>query len=452
MRFSANVRGWESGNRMADEQGFLARCEEIRKIALSFNEPLVVHHYDADGVSAGALIAGALKSVNRPYRRECIRKLDDEAIDRYAKEKEVIFADLGGGNARVNELNDVVIIDHHQTEGINKPQANPLLFGIDGDYELSASGTAYCVFRERPDLAIVGAVGDMQKPLRGMNRWVAERGVEAGVVRVENDISFYGRYCRPLVQFIAFSDDPYLPGLSYREDKALELLVELGIAIEDGSGKRRVYADLSDAEKRLLVSALVKTLINGNRTNIMEESYVFPERPRNETYEANEFSTLLNACGRHERPDVGVRVCLGDEDAYEEARGLLQLHRKMLRDGMIFASTHLQDLGPFLFLDARGVIDESIIGIVCGMALQQSRKPVLGFSLGDSGTLKVSGRSPRALVEKGMNLGALMKDAAGKLGGAGGGHRVAAGASIPAGELNAFLLFAGEFMKTAHIV
>jgi single-stranded-DNA-specific exonuclease len=434
---------------MADQQGFLERCEEIRKIALSFNEPLIVHHYDADGVSAGALIAGALTTMNRPFRRECIKKLDDDAIERYAREKEIIFADLGGGNQRVNELNDVVVIDHHQTEGIAKPQVNPLLFGIDGDYELSASGTSYCVFREHPDLAIVGAMGDMQKPLRGMNRWVAERGVESGMVRIENDISFYGRYCRPLVQFIAYSDDPYLPGLSYREDKAMELLAELGIPVEDSQGKRRAYADLGDGEKKLLVSALVKTLLGGGRTNIMDESYVFPGRPLNETYEANEFSTLLNACGRHGKPDVGVRVCLGDESAYEEARTLLQLHRRMLRDGMVFASTHLQDLGYFHLLDARGVIDESIIGIVCGMALQQSRKPVLGFSLGENDTLKISGRSPRTLVEQGMNLGALMKDATEKLGGAGGGHRIAAGASIPAGTLNDFLLLAGEYMKTA---
>lgn len=433
---------------MADEEGFLARCEEMRKIALSFNEPLIVHHYDADGVSAGAIVAGAFTDAGRPFRRECIKKLDDDAIERYAKEKEIIFADLGGGNPHVNELQDVVIIDHHQTEGISKPQANPMLFGVDGGEELSAAGVAYCVFRSRPDLAVVGAVGDMQKPLRGMNRWVAERGVESGVIRVEEDISFYGRYCRPLVQFIAYSDDPYLPGLSYREDKAMELLAELGIALEDGAGNRRVYADLGEAEKKLLVSALVKSLIASGRTDIMEESYIFPGRPRNETYEANEFSTLLNACGRHGKADIGVRLCLGDGSAYGEAAALLQMHRKMLRDGIAFASAHIQDFGPFRFLDARGVIDESIIGIVCGMALQQARKPLLGFSLGDNNTLKVSGRLPRALPD-GVDLGALMKDAAGKFGGAGGGHRMAAGASIPAGALNAFLLFAGEYIKTA---
>jgi single-stranded-DNA-specific exonuclease len=429
---------------MADEQAFLERCEEIRRLAFSFSEPLIVHHYDADGVSSGAIAAGAFISAGRPFRRECIRKLDDAAIERYAKEKEIIFTDLGGGNRRVNELHDVVVIDHHQTEGIAKPQANPLLFGIDGGDELSASGTAYCVFREYPELAVVGAVGDMQHPLKGMNRWVLGEGEKTGRVRAEEDVSLYGRYCRPLVQFVAYSDDPYLPGLSFREDKAMELLAELRIPLEDG-GRKRAYADLGADEKRALVSALVKALIATGKTGIMEESYVFPQRPRDETYEANEFSTLLNACGRHGKPDIGVKVCLGDAGAYAEARSLLQLHRKMLREGIAFANARIQDLGPFRLIDARGAVDEGIIGIVCGML--HSQKAVIGVSEGENGTLKVSGRAPRALVEKGVNLGELMKKAVAETGGAGGGHRMAAGASLPPGSLNSFLLSAGGYLK-----
>lgn len=429
---------------MRDEQGFLERCAEIRKIAFSFAEPLIVHHYDADGVSSGAVVAGAFMAANRPFRRECIKKLDDAAIDRYAKEKEVIFTDLGGGNRRVNELHDAVVIDHHQTDGIAKPQANPLLFGIDGGDELSASGAAYCVFREYPELAIVGAVGDMQHPLKGMNRWVLGEGVKSGRVKAEEDIGFYGRYCRPLVQFIAYSDDPYLPGLSFREDKAMELLAELRIAPEAG-GKKRAYADLEAGEKRALVSALVKALIATGKTDIMEESYVFPQRPRDETYEANEFSTLLNACGRHGKPDTGVKVCLGDEGAYAEARALLQLHRKMLREGIAFANARIQDFGPFRLIDGRGAIDESIVGIVCGML--HSQKAVIGVSDGEGGALKISGRAPRVLVDRGVNLGELMKKGTAEVGGVGGGHRMAAGAAIPADALNGFLLSAGEYLR-----
>ncbi|MFH0884257.1 MAG: DHH family phosphoesterase [Candidatus Micrarchaeota archaeon] len=442
-----------------DESGFLERCGEVRGLALSFKEPLIVHHYDADGISSGAIVAGAFLDEGRAFRRECIKKLDDEAIDRYSREPETIFVDLGGGNKRVNELKDALIIDHHQTEGIEKPQANPVLFGLDGGGELSAAGTAYCVFRKRPDLAVVGAVGDMQHPLIGMNRWVLAEGQKSGEVLIEEDLAFYGRYCRPLVQFLAFCDDPYIPGISYREDKAQELLSELGIPLEktepetgDRKPGMRVYADLDDDEKRKLVSALAKVLIAGNRmrslNELIGESYVFPKRPRDETFEANEFSTLLNACGRHSQPEIGVRVCLGDIGAQEEARKLLALHRRSLREGIGFASTHVQDFGAFYFLDGRGLIDEGIVGVVCGMALQQSwTKPIIGAAYGENDTVKISGRSPKALIEKGLNLGEMMKAACLDAGGIGGGHKVAAGASIPKDRINEFLVSAGEFVR-----
>jgi len=428
---------------------FLEKCSEARNFAFSLKNPLIVHHYDADGLSAGAVVAGAFLKQNKKFRREAIRKLDDAAIDRYlqAGEKEIIFVDLGGGNKRVNELSDVLVIDHHQTEGIDKLQANPCLHGMDGGTELSASTTAYCVFRDMADVAIVGAVGDMQSPFFGMNRWVLEDGIKKGEVRIEEDIRFYGRYCRQLVQFLSYCDDPYIPGISYRDDKAIELLNELKIAHEN-----RKYSDLDKEEKKQLISALARILVNYGQlkkaNELVGESYIFPNRPKNETFEANEFSTLLNACGRHSQPDIGVRVCLGDESAQAEATALLLYHRKMLRSGIEYAGGAVQNLGKFYFLDGRGKIDEGIIGTVCGMAFQQKwGKPIIGISVGENETIKVSGRASKSLVEYGINLGELMKKATAEIGGVGGGHKIAAGASIPKEKLNEFLRFAGDYME-----
>ena len=430
-----------------DEAGFFGRCTEAARIALSFSDPLIVHHYDADGLSSGALVCSAFLEKGKKFRNECIKKLDDIALERLAREREIIFVDLGGGNSRVNELKDVVIIDHHQTEGVEKIQANPLLFGIDGGTELSASGTAYCVFRTRPDLAVVGAVGDMQHPLSGMNRKVLEEGVLGSRVRIEDDLRMYGRYSRPIVQFLAFCDEPFLPGISYREDRAAQLLAELGI-----TDFKKTYAELGEAEKKNLISALAKILIEANQlravNELIGESYVFPQRPRDETYEAGDFSTLLNACGRHSRPEVGLRVCLNDGAAMEEARSLLSLHRKMLREGISYAAGNVQDLGALRFLDGRGIIDEGIIGVVCGMAMRQSwSAPVLGIADGGEGGLKVSGRATKAQVERGVNLGEMMRSASAGAGGTGGGHRMAAGASIPKEGLNEFMLLCGDYLR-----
>ncbi|VVC04774.1 DHHA1 domain protein [Candidatus Bilamarchaeum dharawalense] len=432
---------------MVDESIFLEKCEEARGYAFSFKDPLIVHHYDADGISSGAVVASAFLKQGKKFRRECIKKLDDGALERFEREQEIIFVDLGGGNKKVNELKDVLIIDHHQTEGIEKFQINPCLHGIDGGTELSASTTAYCVFRELVDVAIVGAAGDMQSPFSGMNRWVLEQGMEKGDVKIEEDIRFYGRYCRSLVQFLSYCDDPYIPGISYREDRTVELLNELKINFQEN----RKYVDLTMDERKSLISALAKILINYGQlkkvNELVGESYVFPKRPKDETFEANEFSTLLNACGRHSQPDIGVMVCLGDEEAQVQAKNLLQHHRKMLRDGIEYANNKIQNLGAFYFLDGRGIIDEGIIGTVCGMAFQQKwNRPVIGIASGENNTIKISGRGSKSLVEAGLNLGELMKRAVDEIGGAGGGHRIAAGASIPKEKLNEFLRFTGSYL------
>jgi len=432
-----------------NETEFLEKCEEARRIAFSFSNPLIVHHYDADGIASGAIAQSAFKHANKPYRARWIKKLDENAINEFRNEKEIIFCDLGGGNRQVNELNDVVIIDHHQTEGIGKLQVNPLLHGIDGGTELSAAGAAYCVFRNDLEIAVVGAVGDMQRPFVGMNRWILEQGIEQKKVVVENDLCFYGRFSRPILQFLVYSDDPYVPGISYNEQGAKKLLQDLRIEEKEGD-KFRKYGDLNNTEKTALISSLANLLLNYNMIekaeNLIGESYVFPNRKmENSTYEANEFATLLNACGRHGKAEIGVGVCMGDEASYLEAHALLQYHRKKIREGIDFAQSHVQDFGKFYFIDGREVIDEGIIGIVCGMLIRpNSTKPIFGFSLGENNDIKLSGRGTKKLISDGLNLGNMIKNAIEKTQGAGGGHKIAAGASIPRDKMNDFLVEIGK--------
>ncbi len=426
---------------------FIAAAAEAKRIAFSFKDPLIVHHYDADGLSSGAIVKSAFASECRAHRMLAIKKLDDAAIEKVRDEKEIIFVDLGNYE-RVSELKDVLIIDHHQCKMENgklkteKPQINPLMHGVDGGSELSAAGTAYFTFRKNADLGLVGALGDMQYPLVGANRKMLEEGIAAGEIRKSLDMRFYGRYSRPLVQFLAYSDEPFIPGISYKEEHAQKLLEDLGIGLRKGE-EWRVYADLDSEEKRKLVSRIAEILSShGKRYDIIGEVYDLPKRPRRSAlYDANEFSTVLNACGRHGKPELGIAVCMGDEAAYLEASSFIALHKRMIRDGVEYAKAHVTDLGAFLFLDARGAIDEGIIGIVCGIVLQGSQKPIIGVSYGEAGDLKVSSRAGR---RSGINLGQMVAYAAGKAGGIGGGHAVAAGASVPKEKLNEFLLAAKE--------
>jgi RecJ-like exonuclease len=422
-----------------DEEGFLERAREVAKIAFSFKDPLLVHHYDADGISSGAIVKKAFLEKGLNIRTKCVKKLDDFEIDKIPqdKEREVIFSDLGGGNTRVNELEDIVIIDHHQTTKIEKIQINPLDFGLDGGEEISAAGVAHLTFGIGGELAIVGAFGDMQIPFRGLNKKIAQNAIERGTLKIERDLKFYGRYSRSITAFLAYSDEPVVPNINYSEEKAREFLFENGIKFQREDGKIKTYSDLEKADKEKLITKL-RTMI---KEEIMGDCYVFPKMKMDETHEANTFSTLLNACGRHDRAEVGIELCLGSEKACLEARELLIAHKKMLRDGIIYGVKNLNNFDNFYFLDARGVIEEGVVGIVCGMIMKQNwKKPIIGISDAQMNMMKISARSPRKLVEEGLNLGLILREVCQEIGGIGGGHKIAAGASIPKDKLNEFLL------------
>ena len=66
-------------------------------------------------------------------------------------------------------------------------------------------------------------------------------------------------------------------------------------------------------------------------------------------------------------------------------------------------------------------------------------KPVFAFADTEEGEVKVSARASKNLVESGINLKEIVKKAAEKVGGEGGGHAAAAGAIIPKGSVEAFI-------------
>jgi len=443
---------------MGDLNGFLERCEEVREAAESMSSPLIVNHYDADGIASGALIRRALALRGIQARNWTVKRLSQEEIALLKREKELIFADLGGGQLDLVETLDakIVIIDHHQTRDSSMLQVNPHLFGYDGGSELSSSGCGYFVFRnpELVQLGVVGAVGDMQFPLHGLNRIMLEEGMKNGIVVASRDLAIFGRMSRPLLWFLQYCTEPFLPGLTGKKANCALFLEELGIPLKEGEEWRRYY-QLSHDEKVRLVSGLVAYLYaKGADAQTVEslvgEVYSFPkEQIGTEFSDANEYATVLNACGRHGKPEVGLGVCLKEESALKQSSELLVLHRRQLREAVQFACEAVEDFGVFHFLDARNVIDDTIVGVVAGMlygsAIKRT-KPILAFALNEEKKVKVSGRATRRLVDDGLNLGTVMKKASEGIG-AGGGHDIAAGAQLEKG-VDEFLLRCGEIIQS----
>jgi RecJ-like exonuclease len=164
---------------------------------------------------------------------------------------------------------------------------------------------------------------------------------------------------------------------------------------------------------------------------------------------------MLNACGRQNQSEIGVEVCLGDrKHSLHKARSLLEQYRRMLREGIDYLSSQgVERRENFYFFDSGDKIQESIIGVIAGMAygarIIPPDKPVLAFAIDseEPGMLKVSSRANWDLIRRGIHLGEAMRSQSRLLGGEGGGHDIAAGARIPIDAREDFLKKVDETFK-----
>ncbi|SFH40694.1 RecJ-like exonuclease [Halorubrum aquaticum] len=463
-------------NPVPDLGGRARACADRLRVA---DRVLLASHIDADGLTSAAVASSALARAGIDHEVVFEKQLDAESIAGIAaREFEVVlFTDFGSGQLDVIADHESrgdfvpVVADHHQpADPDTEFHLNPLLEGIDGASELSGAGASYVLARalegsdgdnrDLAGLAVVGAVGDMQDGgggLVGANEAIVADGVAAGVLEERTDLDLYGRQTRPLPKLLEYASDVRIPGISNDEAGAIGFLRDLDVDVKrDGEWRR--WVDLDGEERRTLVSALMQRAVASGvpadriETLVGTSYTLLDEEPGTELRDVSEFSTLLNATARYERADVGLVVCLGDRDAaLAEARRLLRNHRRNLSEGLQWVKTegvtheeHLQ------WFDAGSRIRETIVGIVAGMAAGSPAvdrsKPVIAFAEKGDTELKVSSRGTERLVRQGLDLSAVMREASRSVGGDGGGHDVAAGATIPVGERDAFLATADELV------
>lgn len=457
-------------------------AEAVEAIRAS-RKVLAISHIDADGISALSIIVKMLEREGKDVVWRNIHQLNSETIvdvEELIKENKpdlLIFSDLGTGqmalirNAIVSKgvVEQIIVLDHHLPhDDLEKDKTvdsvieiNPNQHELDGGYDVSGAGVAflvaYALSNENVDLtelAIVGATGDLQdyygKGFQGVNREIVKLGETSGHIKVSKDLTFFGINTRPLPYLLEYATEPYLPGITGNEDACYHFFAELEIPIKNADDNWRIWTGLETKEKQAVIQKLFSHIdeIYGDpkiATGIVGDVITLVTRPiETEMRSAKEFSTLLNACGRNRRPDVGVLVCLGEEDAYHDGRALLQQHRANLASAL----RRLEDDGyeemEGMYIVKDPLTPDTIIGIVIGMA-QGSRivpidKPIIGVSTNttnDSPLVKISGRARQSLVNRGVNLkesfvrvGEELSDIAKQEIVEAGGHPMAAGAFV----------------------
>ncbi|HEC81889.1 MAG TPA: DHH family phosphoesterase [Thermoplasmatales archaeon] len=401
----------------------------------------VLSHYDTDGVTSAAIICEALYRKGYNFHVTLLKHPFKEELTRVKEEGNefVILSDMGSGQIEYvkNFGCPSIILDHHQpiyeeTVIDSIIQINANLIGFDGNYEACGASMSYLfattLDRKNKDLAplaVTGAIGDKQHfgGFKGLNKIIFEEAVSTKKLKIEKSrMKVMGR---EIIEEITLSVDPYYTSLSGRDAEVEKLLKTLHI------NPHKKYENLSPHERKILHSALLLKLLKNNiQPEIIDT--VVKERYSSETIpdDLDRFSEILDACGKSGETGLALAVCLGDTRGYQKAvevecsyRRILIKHLNSLEQGGLKETTNIQ-----YFYSPKASLGSVLSSIVMNY-FPYKGKPVFSFSK-KNGSIHVSCRATRTLVNHGIDLGGVMKKIASHVGGSGGGHKIAAGGTL----------------------
>ncbi len=409
----------------------------------------VISHHDGDGIAAAGIVCRALQRFGVPYFASMVSGLDGAAMDRMRSENNNdfwIICDLGSSSLDDLEelIGEIVILDHHVPE--REPHTDEVVlvnshfYDVDGMDEASAATIAYlfavALAASNWDLvtfALAGAIADKQHldGFCGLNADLLEVALERGAIEAERGLSLTGEN----ISFsLLYAVAPYFADLSGYEKRVEALLERLGV---DGERSPR---ELDDHERRMLGSyLLLKLLEQGTPASRCEEIVRELYWSKEEAIDIELLADIIDASGRTENQGLGLAVCLGDRHARENLMGVFYAYRGKLIDAL--RHVHAKGLKHGRRIQYFDSVEPEFASVVAGIGMlyifDQSR-PL--FALTTRGErLKISGRATRTLIDHGVNLAIALREAGKELGGAGGGHSIAAGATIPKKRKDEFL-------------
>ncbi len=410
----------------------------------------LVSHYDADGISSAAIVREALRRLGKETRITIYPTLSVEQMAdiRNIRAECVVMTDLG--TSYLGQLSgigwDIVILDHHKPKEVSDvPEregfsfVNPLTYGIDGSKNACGAAMAFLFAltldpgnADLAPLAMAGMYGDKQHlgGFESIDKAIVDHALETGIVERYTDLAYP---CgMTFNQAMMSCPEPYLKGTTGRSDKVYRFVKSCNLLPTDTP--RTVPQESIDLFAEALAEKMRR---NGVAEGIIRET--FGERYYSERYgmDVSELSSILDGCGRQGDQDLAFASC--DSLDFTEASAKAQEYSDLLIESIepVFERMVTTDNMQYFVQGVHGLGGNIASAIV--RYLGDPEKPVISVTDTGAEMLDISSRGTYAQVERGLNLSEALREVADRFGGQGGGHIIAAGASVPRGTGKEFL-------------
>jgi single-stranded DNA-specific DHH superfamily exonuclease len=415
-----------------------AEARKAAELIMKHDFMRIFAHYDVDGISASAVLATSLLRAEKSFHITYIRNPANDELE-YSSDELVVFQDMGSGYPEViSSIDaDVLVIDHHFPYGKATPpkafvHVNPHLAGLDGSFELSGSGTAYFVASELGEnydltaIALLGIIGDKQQITAG-NAQIVREGVERGYIEERKGLNMISG---KLKDVLWLSTEPYFgfDDISEVDD----FLSDIGL-----SGDLE-FDELDEESEERLANAIAIRLLENNAYEGVFEQFIGKKYWLRQELVNNAFmmAEMVNACGRVSEHSIGLAICMRDERRLQKAYEIWLEFQKEVIEEIRRKKQEVQEGKCIRFL----IMEDAPTTGPVASALSRylfSDRPLIAVNIKNS-IAKVSARSNARIAER-IDLAAVMRIAAEKIGGSGGGHSVAAGATIPPDRVQEFI-------------
>jgi len=419
-------------NRFIKAAAAVRECTEAR----------VFSHNDADGIGAASVLTSMLTRLGKGCQTTMMKSFDLETVKAGAGDGVdlVIVTDMGSSNLTALEGlgKKVIVLDHHRPEKDSEQvfHLNPMVFKVDGA-RYACGSTLSMLLAVTVDegnwdmmpLAFAGMVGDRQhlQGLTGVNAHLFAGGSKRGLVHErKGSLLLPG----PIGESLMRSAHPFIRGVSGDEQGIALLLQEANVRPES------TWDALDEGGRRKLSSLISLRLLEqgctlGSLEDELAPDYFFSH----DNSRAGHLTRLVNACGRVDETALGLALLLGEEEAMKRAEELVKEYDDMLLSAAKRTAERglSKELAIQHFLSPHKEVSSELCGIIMQWVGDRDKATICLTRM--EKVFKVSSRGTRALVDKdGLDLSVALRDAAASVGGVGGGHNIASGATIPLGK------------------